>query len=61
MKPPTELPKLPDKNKKYPAMSNAVCFKYEPGRGRYAIGKYKINRDSYNALRLLISGCLILK
>ena len=50
MKPPTELPKLPDKNKKYPAMSNAVCFKYEPGRGRYAIGKYKINRDSYNAL-----------
>ena len=44
MKPPTELPKLPDKNKKYPAMSNAVCFKYEPGRGRYAIGKYKINR-----------------
>ena len=28
-----ELPKLPDKNKKYPAMSNAIMFKYQPGRG----------------------------
>lgn len=37
MKPELELPKLPDKNKKYPAISNAITFKYEPGRGRYAV------------------------
>merc|ERR1712156_861302 len=35
----TDLPKLPDKNKKYPALSNAVCFQYEPGRGRFAIAQ----------------------
>ena len=34
MKVKPELPKLPDKNKKYPAMSNAVMFKYQPGRGK---------------------------
>ena len=42
MKEQTNLPKLPDKNKKYPAISNAVCFKYEPGRGRYAIAQRDI-------------------
>jgi len=38
----TDLPKLPDKNKKYPALSNAVCFQYEPGRGRFAIAQRDI-------------------
>ncbi len=42
MKVQLDLPKLPDKNKKYPALSNAVCFKYEPGRGRYAIAQRNI-------------------
>ena len=42
MKVQTDLPKLPDKNKKYPALSNAVCFKYEPGRGRFAIAQRDI-------------------
>jgi len=42
MKVKPELPKLPDKNKKYPAMSNAVMFKYQPGRGRFAIAQRNI-------------------
>lgn len=42
MKPVTDLPKLPDKNKKYPALSNAVLFKYEPGRGRFATGNFSV-------------------
>ena len=42
MKVQTDLPKLTDKNKKYPALSNAVCFKYEKGRGRYAIAQRDI-------------------
>ena len=39
MKVQLDLPKITDKNKKYPALSNAVCFKYEPGRGRFAIAQ----------------------
>ena len=42
MKPVSDLPKLPDKNKKYPALSNAVLFKYEAGRGRYATGNFSV-------------------
>ena len=38
----SNLPKLPDKNKKYPALSNAILFKYEPGRGRYATAQRDI-------------------
>ena len=44
MKVKPELPKLPDKNKKYPAMSNAVMFKYQPGRGKF-LNRYQ-NRES---------------
>jgi tetratricopeptide (TPR) repeat protein len=42
MKDQLDLPKIPDKNKKYPALSHAVCFKYEPGRGRFAIAQREI-------------------
>ena len=42
MKEEANLPKLTDKNKKYPALSNAVCFKYQPGRGRFAIAQRDI-------------------
>ena len=32
-----ELPDIPNRNKLYPVMSDAVNFKYEEGRGRYAV------------------------
>ncbi|CAB4058311.1 unnamed protein product [Lepeophtheirus salmonis] len=46
MYPRPALPKL-DCNSKYPAMSKAVEFRYESGRGRYAIAKQDIRVGQY--------------
>ena len=37
-----ELPEIPNRNKLYPVMSDAVTFKYEEGRGRYAVASKDI-------------------
>ena len=37
MKPPLELPKIEDKNRKFPAIADCLTFKHQEGRGRYAI------------------------
>ncbi len=50
IRPASELPKLPDKNKLYPALSNAVRFKYEPGRGRFAVANRDIKIGEYIAV-----------
>lgn len=42
IKPPLEVPKITDKNAKYPAIANCLNFKYEPGRGRYAVASRDI-------------------
>ena len=37
-----EVPDIPNRNKLYPVMSDAVTFKYEEGRGRYAVASKDI-------------------
>jgi hypothetical protein len=39
--PEVELPKLENRSPKYPAISDCIQFKHQPGRGRYAVA----NRD----------------
>lgn len=40
--PQAQLPKIKDKNMKYPAMSSAVAFKYQENRGRYGVASRDI-------------------
>ena len=37
-----DVPDIPNRNKLYPVMSDAVNFKYEEGRGRYAVASKDI-------------------
>ena len=37
MNPGPDVPDMPIKNRLYPAMSDAIAFKYEASRGRYAV------------------------
>jgi len=43
IRPPAAIPSIPVPNKLFPAMSDAVVFKYEEGRGRYAIASRNID------------------
>ena len=43
MKQPADLPKLTDKNAKYPAIANCLNFRHEPGRGRFAVASRDIS------------------
>lgn len=37
IRPPPDMCKVDDKNPKYPALSNCIAFRYQKGRGRYAV------------------------
>ena len=48
-----EVPEIPNKNSLYPVMSDAITFKYEENRGRYAVASKDITVGEVN-LELVI-------
>ena len=43
MYPSVERPQLEDRNPKYPAIANCIQFRYQSGRGRYAVATRDID------------------
>ena len=58
LRPIPELPKLTDRNPRYPAIANCLNFRHEEGRGRFAVATRDIQVGEFICVeKPLVSRC----